>query len=139
MTSIVRAWQIVDGGVLANMPVRLPEPGPTEVVVRVGAVALNHRDLLVRAGRYGRAVPVGAVPCSDAAGVIAAVGTRVDRVAVGDRVTTVVAPDWHAGTLTRATLLLDSHFHHDCFISPIRSPHASPRSRFRLPLASSVA
>ncbi|MFO7302198.1 MAG: NAD(P)-dependent alcohol dehydrogenase [Acidobacteriota bacterium] len=104
MTSIVRAWQIVDGGVLANMPVRLPEPGPTEVVVRVGAVALNHRDLLVRAGRYGRAVPVGAVPCSDAAGVIAAIGTRVDRVAVGDRVTTVFAPDWHAGTLTRAAL-----------------------------------
>lgn len=62
-----------------------PMPGPGEVVVRVHAAALNHRDLFIRRGQYaGLRFPV--IPGSDGAGVVFALGEDVDGVALGDRV-----------------------------------------------------
>jgi NADPH:quinone reductase-like Zn-dependent oxidoreductase len=79
-----------------------PAPGPLDVVVAVRAVALNYRDLLVTRGDYHRGVvPVGAVPCSDMAGEVTAVGDGVTSVRLGDRVTSHFAPDWQQGRITR--------------------------------------
>jgi NADPH:quinone reductase-like Zn-dependent oxidoreductase len=103
----MRAWQLTDDPGAA--PLRLatlpdPEPGANEVVVRPHAVALNYRDLVVARGGYQRRVPVGAIPCSDGAGEVVATGTAVRGVHVGDRVTSVFAPDWVTGAPTRAAL-----------------------------------
>jgi len=52
-------------------------PGPYEVRVRIRAVALNYRDLMVIRGDYsgGDAAPV--VPASDGAGDVVEVGDKV--------------------------------------------------------------
>ncbi len=74
-----------------------PTPGDGEVLVQVKAVSLNYRDLLVIDGRYHPKLPLPAVPISDGAGVVAAVGPDVDRVAVGDRIVTHFVADWIDG------------------------------------------
>jgi NADPH:quinone reductase-like Zn-dependent oxidoreductase len=79
-----------------------PQPGPHEVLVRVRAVALNYRDLLVVKGAYNPKMPLPRVPCSDAAGEVAAVGEKVNRVRVGQRVAGLFMPAWQSGELTEA-------------------------------------
>ncbi len=76
-----------------------PVPADDHVVVSVRAVALNHRDLLVANGRV-KGVPEGRVPCSDAAGTVAAVGRLVTGVRPGDTVMTTFAPQWVGGPLS---------------------------------------
>jgi NADPH:quinone reductase-like Zn-dependent oxidoreductase len=96
----MRAWQIAQPtgpGGLSLVEGPDPAPGPGDVVVRTRAVSLNYRDLVVAGGRYGRAPRPGAIPCSDAAGEVAAVGDGVSEVRVGDRVTSTFAPAWLAG------------------------------------------
>lgn len=64
-----------------------PKPGPEEVLVDVRATALNRADLLQRRGRYNG--PPGTrddLPGLEMAGVVSAVGERVEGVAPGDRV-----------------------------------------------------
>jgi NADPH:quinone reductase-like Zn-dependent oxidoreductase len=73
-----------------------PEPGPTQVVVRMRAWSLNYRDLMVARGDSG--VPgLDIVPASDGAGEVVEVGTSVTRFRAGDRVIGAFFPDWHAG------------------------------------------
>lgn len=80
-----------------------PKPGPGEVLVRMKAVSLNYRDLLMVGGMYSRgsATASGAItPFSDGCGVVEAVGPGVTRVAVGDRVSTLFFQAWNAGRPT---------------------------------------
>ena len=63
-----------------------PEPGPGEVLLQVKAAALNGLDLWVIEGWPALRLQFPHVFGSDGAGVVAAVGERVDGVAVGDRV-----------------------------------------------------
>src|SRR3954451_6278046 len=79
-----------------------PQPGPHEVLLRVRAVSLNYRDLLVTKGLYNPKMPLPRVPCSDAAGVVEAVGDGVTRVKAGDRVAGLFMPGWVAGEPTEA-------------------------------------
>lgn len=75
-----------------------PALGTEDVLVRVRAISLNYRDLMVVAGRYAHGgVRDGLIPCSDGAGEIVEVGNRVDRVAVGDRVAGLFMPRWQGG------------------------------------------
>jgi NADPH:quinone reductase-like Zn-dependent oxidoreductase len=78
----------------------VPAPGPGEILVRVGAVALNFRDrLAIDAGLTMVFPGSGAfVPGSDLAGVVVAAGERVDRFAPGDRVISTSLPGWIDGT-----------------------------------------
>ncbi len=62
-----------------------PVPGPGEAVLRVRAVCLNHRDMLVLQGAYGARRPETRVPVSDGIGEVVAVGEGVNAVAPGDR------------------------------------------------------
>ncbi|MEJ2560104.1 MAG: zinc-binding dehydrogenase [Anaerolineae bacterium] len=62
-----------------------PEPGPGEVLIALQAAALNRRDILMRSWpQMVDMMPF--IPGSDGAGVIAAIGTGVDRLKEGDEV-----------------------------------------------------
>jgi len=75
-----------------------PTPGPGEVLVRMRAVSLNYRDLLMVQGIYNRAPRVAAItPFSDGCGVVEAVGPDVTRVKPGDRVATLFFQRWISG------------------------------------------
>ena len=69
--------------------------GPYDVRVRVHAVSLNFRDLMVADGIYLKGSGAPVIPASDMAGVVAAVGERVTRFRVGDR----VAPSCRTGSM----------------------------------------
>ncbi|MBN9080198.1 MAG: hypothetical protein BGP04_18185 [Rhizobiales bacterium 62-17] len=74
--------------VLALREIAEPKPGPSEVVLRVGAVSVNRSyDLAVRAGTspFNPTYPV--TPGVDPSGEIIAVGDGVDRARIGQRVT----------------------------------------------------
>jgi NADPH:quinone reductase-like Zn-dependent oxidoreductase len=84
-----------------------PSPGHGEVLVRMRAVSLNYRDLLMVQGIYGRgATTAGAItPFSDGCGIVEAVGPGVTRVAVGDRVATLFFQNWVSGPPTLEKLM----------------------------------
>jgi len=70
-----------------------PEPGPGDVVVRLRAAALNHRDIWIRRGRYpGTKFPV--ILGSDGAGDVIEVGPGVERSVIGRSVVVNPALDW---------------------------------------------
>lgn len=70
-----------------------PTPGPGEVVVRLCAAALNHRDLNICQGQYaGLRFPI--IPGSDGVGEVAAVGPDVADLALGTRVVINPSLDW---------------------------------------------
>jgi len=75
-------------------------PGEGQIAIRVGAVSLNYRDLLVLSGRIPGLDPEGLIPASDAAGVVIAVGKGVTRFRVGDRVTSCLFQHWSRGPAT---------------------------------------
>jgi NADPH:quinone reductase-like Zn-dependent oxidoreductase len=86
--------------VLALREAPRPEPGTGEVLVRVRAVSLNHRDLSV----LERPGTIGTVPTSDGAGEVVAVGDGVTRFAVGDRVAGTFFASWTGGGRTREAM-----------------------------------
>lgn len=75
---------------LSYEDVPMPKIGPEEAMVRVKACALNHLDVWIRQGIPAYQIPLPHVSGSDVAGVVEAVGDRVQGVAVGDKV--VVSP-----------------------------------------------
>jgi NADPH:quinone reductase-like Zn-dependent oxidoreductase len=82
-----------------------PAPGPGEARVRVRAASLNYRDLLMVRGDYDPRLPLPAVPGSDAAGEVTALGEGVTRFEIGDRVCPIFARGWHDGPAARTTPL----------------------------------
>jgi NADPH:quinone reductase-like Zn-dependent oxidoreductase len=77
-----------------------PQPGPGQVVVRIRACSLNHRDLNIISGGYTSvALKPRAIPLSDGAGEVTAVGPGVTRWKTGDRVTPIFVQRWIGGEL----------------------------------------
>jgi len=77
-----------------------PRPGPGQVVVRIRACSLNHRDLNIVSGGYtSHALKPGAIPLSDGAGEVVAVGPGVTRWTAGDRVAPIFLQRWLGGEL----------------------------------------
>lgn len=102
-----RAWQVAGGfglDQLTRVAVPVVDPGPGRIRLRLLAVSLNYRDLLMVRGAYDPRQPLPLVPCSDGVGVVDAVGAGVTRVAVGDRVLPIFAESWLSGEPTRAQL-----------------------------------
>lgn len=96
----MRAYQIlpgnnIDGLQCVDFPAR--ELAPLEVRMRVHAVSLNYRDLMVASGNYLVNVDDPIIPCSDGAGEVLAVGSGVTRLQVGDRVAGSFFPYWQDG------------------------------------------
>ncbi|GHG38637.1 zinc-dependent alcohol dehydrogenase family protein [Streptomyces zaomyceticus] len=75
----------------------IPGPGPREVLVRMRAWSLNHRDLLIAHGRYSRDVVPGLVPLSDGAGEVVETGSEVTAWRPGDAVAGLFLPGWRSG------------------------------------------
>ncbi len=99
----IRQYQLEPGssGLELRMhEVAQPTPGPNEVLVRVRAVSLNHRDLCV----LGRRAASGRVPTSDGAGEVIAIGPGVTQFEVGDRVAGTFFADWPSGRRTREAM-----------------------------------
>jgi NADPH:quinone reductase-like Zn-dependent oxidoreductase len=70
-----------------------PAPGPGEVVVRLKAAALNHRDLWITRGQYaGLRFPI--ILGADGAGEVARVGQGAAGVEPGDPVVIYPSLDW---------------------------------------------
>ncbi len=63
-----------------------PTPGPSDVLVRIRAAALNYRDHAIMTGKYRYGVDHDTIPCSDAAGEVVSIGANVTRFKPGDRV-----------------------------------------------------
>ncbi|MFD9740842.1 zinc-binding alcohol dehydrogenase family protein [Umezawaea sp. NPDC059074] len=63
-----------------------PEPGPGEILVSLTAAAVNRSDLLYRSGQYHSGPPLPAVPGSEGAGTVVALGANAGEFALGDRV-----------------------------------------------------
>jgi NADPH:quinone reductase-like Zn-dependent oxidoreductase len=75
-----------------------PQPGPTEVLVRVRSTSLNYRDLVtVKGGAVTRGIRLPLIPLSDGAGEVVQVGPAVERFKPGDRVAAGFFQDWLAG------------------------------------------
>jgi NADPH:quinone reductase-like Zn-dependent oxidoreductase len=98
----MRAWRLPAGSdgfdrlTLEELPD--PVPGPGEVLIQVHACSLNYRDFAVAAGKYfGGALKAPAVPLSDGAGQVVAVGPGVTRFVEGDRVQGSFFTHWEEG------------------------------------------
>ena len=63
-----------------------PEAGAGEIVVDVAAAGINFPDILMIAGQYQVKTPPPFIPGNEAAGVVAVIGDKVSRHAVGDKV-----------------------------------------------------
>ena len=98
----MRAWQVSAFGIdsLEFVERPTPTPGPGEVLVAVRAVSLNRRDLMVVKGLYNPKMKLPRIPCSDAAGEVAAVGAGVTTWRPGDRVAGIFMQNWQEGPLT---------------------------------------
>jgi NADPH:quinone reductase-like Zn-dependent oxidoreductase len=72
------------------------------VTLRLRAVSLNYRDLLVVQGKYNPRMKLPRVPLSDGSGEVVAVGTEVTAWKPGDRVVVPFFPAWLDGELTAA-------------------------------------
>jgi NADPH:quinone reductase-like Zn-dependent oxidoreductase len=74
-----------------------PEPkiGPTEVLIKVKAVALNHLDIWIRKGALAFKPSLPHILGSDVSGVVAKVGSAVKNIKEGDEV--VVIPNISCG------------------------------------------
>lgn len=98
----MRAWMLPAGSdgfdrlYLTELPD--PTPGPGEVLIQVHACSINYRDFAVAAGKYfGGALKAPAIPLSDGAGQVVAVGAGVKRIREGDRVQSAFFQAWDDG------------------------------------------
>ncbi|MDX2176936.1 MAG: NAD(P)-dependent alcohol dehydrogenase [Candidatus Sumerlaeia bacterium] len=100
----MRGYTVAGNGLDTLRVVDLPDPpapAAGEAVVRALAVTLNYRDLMVAEGRYGQPLKAPMIPCSDACGVVEAVGPGVRGLAPGDRVVNTAIRNWPCGALRR--------------------------------------
>ncbi|TIX48820.1 zinc-dependent alcohol dehydrogenase family protein [Alteraurantiacibacter aquimixticola] len=110
----MRAWMLPAGSdgfeklYMEDLPD--PEPGPGEVLIAPKAWSINYRDFAVASGHYfGGALQAPAIPLSDGAGVVLAVGEGVTSVKPGDRVQGSFFLDWIDGPHTMGRALGDGH------------------------------
>ncbi|PWR22237.1 NAD(P)H-quinone oxidoreductase [Zavarzinia compransoris] len=86
------------GGPEVLQPVRLPVPvpGPGEVLIRLEAAGINRPDVFQRLGLYPPPPGAPETPGLEGAGTVAALGPEVGGLAVGDRVTALLAGGGYA-------------------------------------------
>jgi NADPH:quinone reductase-like Zn-dependent oxidoreductase len=98
----MRAYPITQFGVDHLEQVELPmlQIARGMVLIRVHAVSLNYRDLMMVNGLYNPKMALPRIPCSDGAGEVVAIGEDVSRVEVGDRVCGIFMQRWLDGPST---------------------------------------
>lgn len=98
MIAVMKAIRVHEFGppeVMKLEDVPDPLPGPGQVVVRVHAAGVNPVETYIRSGSYANKPALPYTPGGDAAGAIAAVGEKVTRFKLGNRV-------YAAGTVSGA-------------------------------------
>jgi len=75
-----------DPTVMKIMEWDVPKIDENEVLIQVKAFGLNFADISARKGQYNDAPPYPWVPGYEVSGIVAAVGSNVDHVKVGDKV-----------------------------------------------------
>jgi NADPH:quinone reductase-like Zn-dependent oxidoreductase len=100
----MKAFQYEAFGLDGLRSAEVPEPqaGPQQVVVRFRAASLNYRDLLFACGVYNPRAKFPAIPLSDGAGEVVAVGNEVTRWKTGDRVCPIFTQGWIEGPYNAA-------------------------------------
>jgi NADPH:quinone reductase-like Zn-dependent oxidoreductase len=95
----MRVYEVREFGIenLAATERDEPQAAPGEVVVKFHAASLNYRDLMFVTGTYNPRAKLPAVPFSDGAGEVVAVGQQVTRWKVGDRVCPIFTQGWIEG------------------------------------------
>jgi NADPH:quinone reductase-like Zn-dependent oxidoreductase len=105
----MQAFRIHPGKGISSLE-RVERPRPKlsarDVLVRIHAVSLNFRDLMVADGSYPVASDKPPIGCADGAGEIIAVGPEVTRFKVGDRVMSTYFPRWLDGAPTEQNTAL---------------------------------
>src|SRR5215470_710317 len=98
----MKVWRIPAFGIdnLEQVEVPEPQPGPGKVLIKVRAVSLNYRDLLVALGHYNPKMPLPRVPASDGAGEVVAIGEGVTQFKNGQRVAGIFMQNWLEGAAT---------------------------------------
>ncbi len=104
----MKIWQIQAFGATPSLEtaqfrmadVATPKPGPHQVLVKVHAVSLNYRDLMMVSGVYNPKLSMPRIPCSDGAGEIVALGDGVTTVKTGQRVAGIFMQNWLEGDPT---------------------------------------
>lgn len=103
----MQAYQIKPGHQFSTLALA-ERPSPAlaahDVRVRVHAVSLNYRDLMVADGKYLGTHDTPLVPCSDGAGEVIEIGSQVTRFRVGERVAASFFPGWISGDPTPTTI-----------------------------------
>jgi len=89
--------QYTDATALRIVEEEIKAPANGEVLVKVYAVSVNARDVMVSKKQFPGAYPADLIPCSDAAGEVIAVGEGVTKFAVGDRVINTFFALWGEG------------------------------------------
>jgi NADPH:quinone reductase-like Zn-dependent oxidoreductase len=96
----MKQWTLKDIG-RANLEfaeATVPVPAENEILVKVSAVSLNYRELLLIEDGLGFPAKANSfVPASDAAGVVIAAGATVTRFKPGDHVISTFIPGWIDG------------------------------------------
>lgn len=88
--------------------VRDPQPGPGQVLVKVHAAGVNPFETYMRTGTYAIKPQLPYTPGADAGGVVAAVGSGVQRIKTGDR---VYVAGSISGTYAQLTLCQEAQAH----------------------------
>jgi len=86
-TNVMQFHQHGGPEVLSWDEVELPDPGPSEALVRHTAIGFNFVDTYHRSGQLGHKVTFPLVPGSQGVGVVEAIGEDVPGLSVGDKVT----------------------------------------------------
>ena len=89
MPKIVRFHEVGEADVLKVEELPQVDPAEDEVRLKVEAIGLNRAEVLYRQGLYLEAPELPSRIGYEASGVVDAVGTGVDAVKVGDRVSTI--------------------------------------------------
>lgn len=82
--------------VLKPVTTPVPAPGPGEVLIKVAAAGVNRPDVVQRQGSYPPPKGASPLPGLEVAGQVAALGEGVGGLALGDRVTALLAGGGYA-------------------------------------------
>jgi NADPH:quinone reductase-like Zn-dependent oxidoreductase len=97
---VMRQWQLNGTNGSSSLAITtsdIPKPGRKQVLVKIRAVSLNYRDVIIVHGTYPVPTKPGLIPASDSAGRVEEVGPEVTRFKAGDRVTNAFVPGWISG------------------------------------------
>jgi NADPH:quinone reductase-like Zn-dependent oxidoreductase len=103
----MQRWQLPAYGRtnLQLAEVAVPVPGPSQVLVKVQAIALNYRDLRITHDGMGMPLPLPFVPASDMSGEVVVVGPGVTSFAVGDAVINTFFSGWVDGVQPQTSVM----------------------------------